>query len=96
VEEWVDDSYMAMRCFKSKRMVNPTVLTDTELQSIRVPVLYLVGENEKIYSAEKAVQRLNKVAPQIRVEVIPNAGHDLTFVQADMVNKKVLEFLKQP
>jgi pimeloyl-ACP methyl ester carboxylesterase len=96
VEEWVDDSYMAMRCFKSKRMVDPTVLTDTELQSIKVPVLYLVGENEKIYSAEKAVQRLNKVAPQIRVEVIPNAGHDLTFVQADMVNKKVLEFLKQP
>jgi hypothetical protein len=56
----------------------------------------LVGENEKIYSAQKAVQRLNTVAPQIKAEIIPKAGHDLTFVQAEMVTRKVLEFLKQP
>ncbi len=61
-----------------------------------MPALYLVGENEKIYSAQEAVQRLNKVAPHIKTEVIPNAGHDLTIVQAEMVNRKVLEFLKQP
>jgi len=96
VEEWVGDSFMATRCFKPKSMVNPTVLEDTELQSIKVPALYLVGENEKIYSAQEAVQRLNKVASNIKTEVIPNAGHDLTIVQAEMVNRKVLEFLKQP
>ena len=96
VEEWVDDSFMAIRCFKRRSMVNPTVLEDTELQSIKVPALYLVGENEKIYSAQEAVQRLNKVAPHIKIEVIPDAGHDLTIVQAEMVNRKVLEFLKQP
>jgi pimeloyl-ACP methyl ester carboxylesterase len=66
-----------------------------ELKSIKVPTLYLVGEHEKIYSAQKAVQRLHKVAPQIKTEVIPDAGHDLTIVQAEMVNKKLLEFLKQ-
>ena len=96
VEEWVDDSFMAIKCFKRKSMVNPTVLEDRELQSIKVPALYLVGENEKIYSAQEAVQRLNKVAPHIKTEVIPDAGHDLTIVQAEMVNRKVLEFLKQP
>jgi len=94
VEELVDDAFMAIRSFKLKRMVNPTVLEDTELQKIKVPALYLVGENEKIYSAQKAIQRLNKVAPHIRAEVIPNAGHDLTSVQSEMVNKKILEFLK--
>jgi pimeloyl-ACP methyl ester carboxylesterase len=76
-------------------MVNPTVLTDEEFRSINMPALYLVGENEKIYSASKAIQRLHKVAPHIKAEVIPNAGHDLTIVQAEMVNTKVLEFLKQ-
>ena len=50
---------------------------------------------EKIYSAQKAIQRLRKVAPNIETEVIPNAGHDLTIVQAEMVNTKVLKFLKQ-
>ena len=70
-----------------------SVLSDQELQSLNIPTLYLVGENEKIYSPQAAVKRLKRVAPQIRVELIPNAGHDLTVVQADLINKKVLEFL---
>ena len=95
IEEYVDESYLALRSFKTKRMVNPTVLTDEELRSINVPTLYLVGEHEKMYSASKAIQRLHKVAPYIEVEIIPNAGHDLTIVQAQMVNTMVLEFLKK-
>lgn len=71
-------------------------MTDKELQSLKLPALYLVGENEKIYSAQKAIQRLNRVAPHIEAELIPNAGHDLSVVQAELVNSKVLEFLKQP
>jgi pimeloyl-ACP methyl ester carboxylesterase len=94
-EEMADDAFMAMRCFKPKRMVYPTVLKDKELQSIEVPTLFLVGENEKLYSAHKAIQRLNKVAPHIKAEIIPNAGQDLTIVQAEIVNRKVLNFLKQ-
>ncbi len=93
VEEWADDAFVAIRCFKPKRMVNPTVLDDEELRGIKVPTLYLVGENEKIYAAHKAIERLNAVAPEIMTEVIPDAGHDLTFVQADLVNRKILEFL---
>ena len=94
IEEITDDAFMAMRCFEPKRMVYPTVLNDTELQSIKVPALFLVGENEKIYSARKAIQRLNAIAPHIKAEVIPNAGHDLTIVEAELVNRKVLEFLQ--
>lgn len=94
IEEHADESYLALRSFKAKRMVNPTVLTDAELQNIKVPTLYLVGENEKIYSAQKAKQRLNDIAPHIKAEILPNAGHDLTIVQKETVNKKILEFLR--
>jgi pimeloyl-ACP methyl ester carboxylesterase len=96
VETMTEGMFMSFRCFKPKQLVNPTVLDDGELRSIRVPALFLVGENEKIYSARKAVQRLNKVAPHIKTGIIPGAGHDLTIVQAEMVNRKVLDFLKQP
>lgn len=95
VEEGIDDILLGLRCFKTLPVVKPTVLKDKELQNIKVPTLFLVGENEKMYSAEKAIQRLINVAPHIEKEVIPNAGHDLVFVQAEMVNKKVMEFLKQ-
>jgi pimeloyl-ACP methyl ester carboxylesterase len=96
LEKEVDAVFVSMRCFKPIRLVNPTVLEDAELKSIKVPALFLVGENEKIYSAQKAIQRLHKVAPQIKTEIFPDAGHDVTFVQAQIVNAKVLEFLKQP
>ena len=95
VEEWIDNMFIASRCFKIRRPFNPPVLEDQELQSIKVPTLYVVAENEKLYSAQKSVQRLNQVAPHIKTETIPNAGHDLAIVQAEMVNRKILDFLKQ-
>ena len=55
--------------------------------------IVLVGENEKLYPAKNAVERLNIVAPQIQTEIIPGAGHDLTIVQAGLVNSRVLDFL---
>ncbi len=95
IEEHIDESFLAIRSFKTKKMVNPTVLTDSELQSLNVPILFIVGENEKIYSPQEVIKRLNKVAPQIKTELIMNAGHDLTMVQAETVNNLMLEFLNQ-
>jgi pimeloyl-ACP methyl ester carboxylesterase len=96
LDQWIDDGYLAGRSFKPVRPANPTVLTDAEWRSIRVPILYLVGENEKIYDAQEAVERLNRIAPEVETHVIPGAGHDLTVVQADLVNETVLDFLGRP
>jgi len=93
LEEVVDNAFLGLQCFKPKMLVSPTVLSDEEWRSLKVPTLYLVGENEKIYSPQAAVQRLKRVAPQIIAELIPDAGHDLTVVQAETINKRVLEFL---
>jgi pimeloyl-ACP methyl ester carboxylesterase len=95
VEELVEDNYLGLRSFEFKQLVNPTVLSDAELQSFEVPVLFLVGEHEKIYSADAAVSRLRTVAPAIEVVLVPDAGHDLTLVQTGLVNRTVVEFLEQ-
>jgi len=89
-----DDAFMASQCFKARRFIKPTVLTDKELQGIKVPTLYLVGENEKIYSAHKAVERLHRIAPSIKTEVIPGGGHALPTEQPEMVNRIVCGFLR--
>jgi pimeloyl-ACP methyl ester carboxylesterase len=92
----IDESFMAVRCFKPRTLLNPNPLTDTELQSIQVPVLVMIGEREKVYarSAQKVILRLNSIAPQLKTLIIPGAGHDIIFIQADLVNRKILEFLK--
>ena len=92
-EAAVDGMLRTFHCMQLRRVITPTVLKDHELRSLRIPTLFIVGENEKIYAARKAVLRLQKVAPQIMAEIIPGAGHDFTIVQANMVNRKVLDFL---
>jgi pimeloyl-ACP methyl ester carboxylesterase len=93
IEEHVDETFMAVQSFQGKQMVNPTVLTDEELKSIKIPTLFMVGENEKIYSPHEVLERLNRVAPQIQTKMIDAAGHDLTMVKAETVNKLIIEFI---
>ena len=93
VDQHIDLGYLALRSFKFKQMPNPTVLTDKDWQNIKMPVMYIIGENDKIYSAQKAVQRLNTVKPEIKTVILPNAGHDVTIVQAKQFNKLVMDFL---
>ena len=59
-------------------------------------LILLIGENEKIYSAEKAISRLNRLAPQIKTGMVRNAGHDIWVAQADLVTTQVLDFLRDP
>ena len=94
VESIYGDMHLAGKCFKPKAMVNPTAIKDSELRDLPVPALFLAGVNEKTFSPHKAIQRLNSVAPQIKTEIIPAAGHDLSFAQADLINQKALEFLE--
>ncbi|HVP90529.1 MAG TPA: alpha/beta hydrolase [Terriglobales bacterium] len=95
IESYADHICLGQRCFKPKSLVPPTLLTDRELGNIKVPTLFMAGENEKIFDPAKALARLKRVAPQVRTELIPHAGHDLTLVRADLVDRKILDFLSE-
>jgi len=97
VDEAEENAWLGLRSFKFKTMVHPTVLTDEEWRSFQVPLLFLVGENEVIYSitGAEAVEKLNSVAPQIETELFSDCGHDLSLVQVDRFNRRVQEFLEE-
>jgi pimeloyl-ACP methyl ester carboxylesterase len=93
VDQAVADWIVAQRCYGPLPLINATVIPDQDLHDLQVPTLFLAGENEKVYSAKKAASRLNRVAPQIKTEIIPHAGHDLWMVQAELVNRMMLDFM---
>jgi pimeloyl-ACP methyl ester carboxylesterase len=95
VDEALADWAVAERCFKPLPMIPATVLSDRELKNFPVPCRVMIGENEKVYSAQRAIKRLNHIAPQISTELIHNAGHDAWVVKADLVTRKVVEFLSE-
>lgn len=94
----VDDFLLSSLCFeplkpKELPVINP--LTTDELSTIKLPTQILIGENEVLYSANQALNRIQNLAPQIQTELIPKSGHDLLLTQTELVNKKIMDFLYQ-
>jgi len=94
VDDMITEEMLARKCFKKRKFVNPTVLTDSDWKTLKVPTLFLIGENEVIYSAEKAIRHLNDLNPNIRTVIASSAGHDLPIVKPEWVTSEVLKFLK--
>ena len=70
-------------------------MAEKEFAELSIPVLFLVGENETVYNAHEAVDRLNNVNPEIQTELISNTGHDLMFTHTDKINSILLDFLRE-
>jgi pimeloyl-ACP methyl ester carboxylesterase len=75
--------------------IMPTVFSDDELRALRVPVLLLIGENEVIYDAAEALARARRLIPDCRGELVPRCKHDMCFSQHQIVDARVLDFLKE-
>lgn len=93
IDNMVNEALLSFKCFKRRSFVPPTVLTNQDWQSLKVPTLFLVGDNEVTYSAQKAIRHLNKVAPKVKTVITTDAGHDLAIVKTEWVNNEVLKFL---
>ena len=93
-EEMVDDGYTAMRWFKPRRPVYPRRLADREWAALAVPTLFLVGADDRLFPPARAIERLHRVAPGIRTDVVPGAGHDMFATKPGDVSARILRFLE--
>lgn len=95
IEEMTEALALGFECFGLRRltkMLEPTVADDETLR-LRVPTLFVVGEHETIYPVGDALARLQRVAPEIETAGIDGAGHDMTWLKPDVVNRITLDFL---
>ncbi len=95
IDSLLSELRMGMRSLAPRSLPMPPAWTDAEWTALNVPTLLLVGEHETIYDPEAVLRRLKRVAPHVKVEIIPGAGHDLTFAQAELVDRRIIEFVKQ-
>jgi pimeloyl-ACP methyl ester carboxylesterase len=93
LEKYVNLMVTSRQCLETAKYAQPSPLKDAELQRIQVPTLLVVGENDRSFSVKKAVRKLNQVAPHWHTEIIPDVGHSLPLVLADVVSQKILEFM---
>jgi pimeloyl-ACP methyl ester carboxylesterase len=85
--------YLGMKHFRIARPVAPTVFSDDELVAMRVPTLLLMGEQEVIYNAAKALARARRLLPRFEGALVPQSSHDMCVSQHRTVDARMLDFM---
>ena len=93
VDAMIDEELLARRCFKRRKFIPPTVLTDEDWQKLAVPTLFVIGEHDVTYSAHRAMQRLAAVAPRVETLLAAGADHHLMVVRPAWLTEVILSFL---
>ena len=103
--EWIWQDFPKNDCIGQLREITavvgrprhwfPSVFSDKELRSIRTPLLLLIGDHEVIYRPEDVIRRATRLVPNLKAEVVPHANHIAEYTNAQRVNEKILEFLKE-
>jgi pimeloyl-ACP methyl ester carboxylesterase len=87
--------YLGVRYFRLPPTVLPTPYTDEELKGVKTPTLLLIGQQEALYDPVPGLARANRLIPDIKAELIPQADHELAISQHQVVDARILEFLKE-
>ena len=74
--------------------VMPSVFISEELGKLRMPVLLLIGDHDRLNSPE-SIQQAERMIPHLESGIIPNAGHLLSMEQPGLVDRRILEFLAE-
>ncbi len=72
----------------------PSGYTDSDLRSIRCRLLVMVGDHERIYDPQAALQRAAQLIPGVETELVADAGHLINMDQAEYADARVIEFLQ--
>ncbi|MFD0717058.1 alpha/beta fold hydrolase [Paenibacillus sp. GCM10027626] len=81
---------------RSQLPVVPRVIEKEAWNKLSAPVLFLVGDEEKIYDAEQVKQRVSESLPNSTICTIYGAGHCLILEQKASVNEAIREFVLRP
>jgi pimeloyl-ACP methyl ester carboxylesterase len=73
--------------------VFPRVYSKAEFEQIEAPVLLIVGDHEKIYSPDAAIEAAAGLVPDITTELISDAHHIAAVARPTLVNARILSFL---
>jgi pimeloyl-ACP methyl ester carboxylesterase len=90
-----DQMYLGTRYFRMQAGVPPGVYSDEELRGIQVPTLLLIGQQEVLYDPEGALERARKLIPNFEGELVPQASHEMTISQHEIVDRRILKFLRE-
>ncbi|MGA4878617.1 alpha/beta fold hydrolase [Streptomyces lydicamycinicus] len=83
---------LGVRAYRIRRPA-PLPLTEDELRSIRTPLYVLLGKRSLLVHPERQRERVPRLVPGARVEIIADTGHGPQIDHAAQVNSRMLSFM---
>ncbi|MGH8081904.1 MAG: alpha/beta fold hydrolase [Lysobacter sp.] len=91
---WSGLMAVTMRSFSAVTVINPPVFGRRELRAIRAPALLLIGDAERLYSAQAMLDLARKRMPALQGAVVAGADHIAAMAQPEDVDGRILRFLQ--
>ena len=92
-EEYLRQNYLGDQIdSNNKFVIGMQPYSSQELQSIKVPTLVLIGDDD-LMNNSRSLEVAQKNIPNVTTQTVSNAGHFLSVDQAEDVNNKILMFL---
>lgn len=92
LDEVSDLMYIVLRYHKHQSA--PPVIRPDDLHAFNAPVLLLMGAYESLFDPRAVIDTAARVLPNLaHAEIVPHAGHTLTYDQPAYVSQQLIDFL---
>ncbi|MEU9123171.1 alpha/beta fold hydrolase [Streptomyces sp. NPDC048506] len=81
-----------VRAYRIRRPA-PLPLSEDELRTIRTPLYLVLGKRSLLVHPQRQVERVPRLVPGARAEIVSETGHGPQIDHADMVNDRIRGFL---
>jgi pimeloyl-ACP methyl ester carboxylesterase len=81
-----------VRAYRIRRPA-PLPLSEDELRTIRTPLYLLLGKRSLLVRPQHQVERVPRLIPGARAEIISNTGHGPQIDHAEQINSRMLSFM---
>lgn len=81
-----------VRAYRIRRPV-PQPLTEAELGAVRTPLYLVLGRRSLLVHPDRQVERVPRLIPGARAEIISRTGHGPQIDHAELTNRKMLDFM---
>ncbi|MFH8658077.1 alpha/beta fold hydrolase [Streptomyces afghaniensis] len=82
----------AVRAYRIRRPA-PLPLSEEELSAIRTPLYLVLGKRSLLVHPQRQVERVPRLIPGARAEIISNTGHGPQIDHAEEINRRMLNFM---
>lgn len=83
---------LAVRAHRIRRPA-PIPLTEDELSTIRTPLSLVLGKRSLLVHPQRQVERVPRLIPGARAEIVADTGHGPQIDHAEEVNRRMLHFM---